>query len=160
MTSDLRACRRVQSSTVGPRSRSTETNVTATQSLSWWQTNHLSWSARWVFICCDVSGGRWGSKCTTEICFWNEHSLPWLWFSTLALFVYFFNWWNLVGCLGKHLLDNQHCIHRNQNSFWSAVSLHNAEPGCFSAYISDHWFTLGRGVMLFLLPVRPLFAII
>jgi len=28
------------------------------------------------------------------------------------------------------------------------------------AYISDHWFTLGRGVMLFLLPVRPLFAII
>lgn len=99
--------------------------VDGSQSLSRWRTNHLSWIARrrpdvraelessWVPV------GIMGRKCTTwttELFFFYKMNSLCLDFGLVLLcFLYFiFNWWNLVGWHGKHLLDNQHRIHGRQ----------------------------------------------
>lgn len=97
------------------------------QTFSWWQTNHLSWCALVVGYCPDVwvelenswvPAGKTGRKCKTWM---TELFLKWT-LCALALvllyFLYFIlNWWNPVGWHGKHLLDNQHCIHRKTTEY-------------------------------------------
>lgn len=95
--------------------------------LSWWQTNHLSWIAVVVgyFLlqswCVSGAGEQLGASGKMGKKMYNFHNWAVFKMNSLclgfgSLLLYFlcfiFNWWNSVGWHGKHLLDNQHCIHR------------------------------------------------